>query len=60
MKIRRLNLPRGEGKKTTHCTPAEILGRVDEILQQHSAQLYELNEEALGKIKELLTEWKHS
>lgn len=69
MKINRLKLPVGElknptklvkRKKTTHCSPAEILGRIDEILRFPFEPIEITKAERYDMIVELLEEWKHS
>jgi len=60
MKINRLNLPIAPRKKTTHCTPAEILGRVDSLMKAYREGFEKLNAATLAKIEELLEEWKNS
>jgi hypothetical protein len=71
MRINRLKLPIGEievprklpvRKKTTHCTPVEILGRIDEVLERvPTTDLFDSTKaERYQEIVDLMLEWKHS
>lgn len=59
-KLERPELPTGKGKKTAHCTPEEILGRVDQVISNTEATIYRLKHEAFDEIAEILREWKYS
>ena len=51
-----LNKKKGIRKKTTHCSPREIVGRIIEILNKDGAH----DNEAVPAIRELINEWIHS
>lgn len=53
-------LRNGQRKKTTLCTPLEILGRVDELVRSSPSQNWFQAAGTLDCIEELLEEWKNS
>lgn len=56
-------LKNGRRKKTTHCTPKELLGRIKEICDspsKYTASWSCQDSRKLSEIKELLEEWMHT